>query len=75
MKLKTGDIIRVHGFVMLAKLEDGQNYRVQSTPTFYGEPTYQFTKARGKKFIARHLASSVDMCISDKDLNRIEVIS
>ena len=75
MKLKIGDVILVHGFVMLKGLEDGQKYRVQSTPNHYGNPTYQFTKPKGKKFICRHDASNVDMMMDERNLNRIEVIN
>ena len=76
-KLKVGSIILVHGFVMLAGLEDGQRYRVKSMPPHYGNPTYQFTKAKGKKFACRHDAYSVDAWIrptGDPDLNRIEIV-
>lgn len=76
MKLKIGSIILVHGFVMLADMEDGQKYRVKSMPDFHGHPTYQFTKAKGKKFACRHLQSSVDCWIGDvNNLNRIEIVS
>ena len=74
-KLRIGSVILVHGFVMLKGLEDGQKYRVQSMPDWYGRPTYQFTKAKGKKFVCRHETSSVDCWIGDKqNLNRIEVL-
>ena len=75
MKLKIGSIILVHGEVFLKGLENGQKYRVQSTPDYYGSPTYQFTKAKGKKFACRHLASSVDMMMDERNLNRIEIVS
>ena len=76
MKLKINDKILVHGFVMLTGLEDGQKYRVQSMPPFCGIETYQFTKAKGKKFSScRHAATDVDMWINDTlDLNRIEIL-
>lgn len=74
MKLKVGDVILVHGFVMLKGLEDGQKYRVQSTPDYFGQPTYRFTKPKGKKFICRHYTSNVDMMMDERNLNRIEVL-
>jgi len=74
MKLKVNDVILVHGFVMLSGLEDGQKYRVHSTPDYYQNPTYQFTKAKGKKVVCRHYASSVDAMIQENNLNRIEVL-
>lgn len=74
MKLKVNDVILVYGFVMLKGLEDGQKYRVQSTPDYYGNPTYQFTKAKGKKVVCRHYTGDVDIMIQEKNLNRIEVI-
>jgi hypothetical protein len=72
MKLKVGDKILIHGFVMLKGLEDGQKYRVQSTPPYYNNPTYQFTK--GKKVVCRHDAYSIDAWITADNLNRIEII-
>lgn len=75
MRLVKGTIIRVHGFVMLKGLDDGGEYKVQSTPTYHGNPTYQFTRRRGKKVACRHLASNVDAMISENNLNRIEVVS
>jgi hypothetical protein len=74
MKLKVNDIILVHGFVMLKGLKDGQKYRVQSMPDYIGIPTYQFTKAKGKKVVCRHHTSDVDIMIQEKNLNRIEVL-
>lgn len=75
MKLKVGSVILIHGWVMLAGLEDGKKYRVQSIPDYYGTPTYQFTKAKGKKVMARHYITSVDLMIDNStDLNRIEIL-
>lgn len=74
-KLKVGSIILVHGFVMLKGLEDGCKYKIQSMPQYYGQDTYQFTKVRGKKFVARHLAKDVDCWINENNLNRIEILS
>jgi hypothetical protein len=77
-KLKVGDIILVHGFVMMKGLKDGKKYRVQSMPKlkmFYDAETYQFTKAFGTKFVCRHLAESVDCWIGQpENLNRIEIL-
>lgn len=76
MKLKTNDIIRVHGFVMLQGLEDGRRYRVKAITPYYGIATYSFARPKGRKTIVRHLASSVDVWISDennRDLNKITV--
>jgi hypothetical protein len=76
MKLKTNDIIRVHGFVMLEGLDDGCCYRVKAITPYYGNPTYSFAKPKGRKTIVRHFASSVDLWVSeenDPDLNNITV--
>ena len=76
MKLKISDIIRVHGFVMLAGLEDGCRYRVKSITPYYGMPTYTFSRPKGRKAVVRHTVSSVDLWISDAndpDLNKIIV--
>ncbi len=74
LKLQVGSVIVVRGWVMLKGLEDGQKYRVKSMPDYHGNPTYQFTKLRGKKTVCRHLAYSVDGYIGSTDLNRIEVL-
>jgi len=76
MKLKTNDIIRVHGYVMLEGLEDGCRYRVKSITPYYGNPAYSFARPKGSKTVVRHLASSVDLWITDAndpDLNKITV--
>ena len=73
MKLKVGDIIDVHGYVMLDKLDEG-SYRVKSISSYYHRQCYDFTKPRGKKVIVRHLVDNVDLSIKDKnnpDLNKI----
>lgn len=76
MKLKIGDKILVHGWVMLHRLEDGQTYKVHSTPNLNGNPTYQFTKPKGKKIVTRHFANHVDLWIGNSsNLNRIEVLN
>lgn len=72
MQLKVGSIIEVHGWVMLAGLDAGK-YKVQSMPEYHGQPTYQFTKPKGKKVVARHYTTSVDAWVSD-NINRIEVL-
>lgn len=76
-KLKTGSIILVHGWIMTKGLDGGQKYRVQSMPDHHGIPTYQFTKAKGKKLVARHYIGDIDVWIRTKDhpdLNRIEIL-
>lgn len=76
MKLKADDIIRVQGFVMLAGLEESGRYRVKAITPYYGNPTYSFASPNGRKTIIRHLASSVDVWVSDEsnpDLNKITV--
>jgi len=77
MKLKVGTIILIHGWIMTKGLDGGCKYRVESMPNYHGIPTYQFTKAKGKKVVARHYLSDIDAWIREKDhpdLNRIEVI-
>jgi len=76
VKLKTNDIIRVHGFVMLEGLEDDHRYRVKAITPHYGNATYSFARPKGRKTVVRHLASSVDLWVSDEsdpDLNKITV--
>lgn len=75
-KLAVGTIIRVHGWVMLAKLGEGE-YRVSKISTFFDKQTYEFTKKLGKKRIASHYVRSVDLWVKNRggsDLNWIEVV-
>lgn len=77
MKLQAENRIRVHGWVMLAGLEDGE-YTVKAVNSYNGQPSYCFRKPRGKRIVARHFASSVDAWIrpaGHPDLNRIEILS
>ena len=76
-KLRAGDLIRVDGYVMLAKLEAG-TYRVSRVGEVYKSPTYFFTLPKGKKVIVGHFADAVDAWIrqeGDPDLNKIVVVS
>jgi hypothetical protein len=76
-RLKAGDRIRVHGWVMLRGLKDGE-YLVKSVGNRYGYPTYSFVKPRGKHVVAVHFAATVDAWVrpaGHADLNRIEVLS
>ena len=77
MKLKQGDLIQVHGFVMLAKLPEGQ-YRVKDTKPYGSLEAYTFCRPNGNKTIVRHAADSVDAWIREPnhpDLNRIEILT
>jgi hypothetical protein len=76
-KLKVGSVIKVRGWVMLEKLDDGCSYIVSSMPDFHGIPTYQFKKVRGKKFVTRHPVDSVDPWVNNdsNDLNGIEIVA
>jgi hypothetical protein len=74
MTLQVGSRIRIHGFVMMEKLDSG-DYKVLRVGTFMNQPTYTFAKARGKKPLVTHFAHTVDGWINDReDLNRIEVL-
>lgn len=73
MKLKIGDIIEVHGFVMLEGLNPGR-YRVKDIGEYKGIPYYAFTLPKGKKVIVKHKVSSVDYSLSNQnnpDLNKM----
>ena len=74
-KLAVGTIIRVHGWLMLARLEEG-DYKVSEISEFMGEPTYVFTKRRGKKRIVSHYCRKVDFWVGGPDIggNRIEIV-
>jgi hypothetical protein len=70
--MKSGQVIRVHGFVMLKGLEQGL-YKVLSQDAI----SYTFAKHRGSKAICRHYKTSVDakvVCFDRGDLNGIEIL-
>lgn len=75
-KLTIGSVVRVHGFVMLQKLNDGHRYRVVGLSPYYGQPTYTLAQIGGKTKV-RHYSDDVDLWIKDNDpdLNKIEVVS
>lgn len=77
MKLKVGDIIEVHGWVMLAKLDEGK-YRVKNVGVYHGIEFYDFSKPRGKKTIVRHATADVDLSVKgldNPDNNKIVVLA
>jgi hypothetical protein len=75
-KLRTGSIIKVHGWVMLQHLDDGRLYRVKSTPRVHGKPVYLFTRPHSHKTVVSHYAAAVDLWITNgPNMNRIEIIS
>lgn len=77
-KLKEGDLVEVHGFVMLAKIEPGR-YRIKRVGlTSNGIPYYDFCRPRGHKTIVRHAINSVDPFLrqaDDPDLNKMVKVS
>jgi hypothetical protein len=75
MKIPSGSIVEVHGWVMLEKIDEGR-YRIEPGKPCDVRDTYLFFKPRGKRPIIRHLASSVDLWIRDEndpDLNKIVI--
>ncbi|MFW5891193.1 MAG: hypothetical protein ACOCUI_03145 [bacterium] len=77
-KLKQGDIIEVHGFVMLRKVEG--KLRVDEVFNYKGILVYRFCKPRGKKTIVCHSVTDVDMWLEREDedeesLNKIKIIN
>lgn len=73
VELKAGDRIRVVGWIMLRGLEEG-DYRVASIGRYHGQPTYSFTKPRGKRIVAVHFCTSVDGWINPRNQNRIDIL-
>ena len=72
LKLKEGDTIMVHGWVMLKKLESGK-WKVKKVEMRGTDAIYYFVRPRGKKVIAFY-SRQIDGCIRDNgDLNRIEI--
>lgn len=74
MRLKVGDIIEVHGWVMLKGLVDGGKYKVTRIEKTQDDSIYFFSKARGNKEIIGHYAYNIDMMINSNNGNRIEII-
>lgn len=70
-KLQIGDKIKVIGWCMLNKLDEGE-YRISNVELVSGQPVYSFTRPKGKKVIIRHYARNVDPWLKDtEDLNKI----
>jgi myosin heavy subunit len=75
LKLKVGDIIEVHGFVMLKGLDGGNKYKVAKISEKNRRHVYWFSKARGKKIVIGHYTSDVDMLVHDNsDYNFIRIM-
>lgn len=72
-KLNVGDIVEVHGFVMLSKMKG--KLKVAYADVYQGEKhAYWFTRPKGIKPIVGHLVSDVDAWIENgSDINFIEV--
>lgn len=74
MKLNVGDVIQVHGWVMLEKLNDGEKFKVDKISKVGFDNIYWFTKPQGTKIIIGHKVTSVDLSINTKSGNWIEVL-
>ena len=76
-KLAVGDVIEVHGWVMLAKLDPGQ-YRIKAITKHGKYPCYDFMKPKGRNVVVRHYAHKVDGWIdtngTNPDLNKITIV-
>lgn len=73
MKLQVGDVIDVHGWVMLEKMEG--RLKVAKISNWPGVgPVYGFKKPRGRKVVVIHPVSRVDFWVSsdeNPDSNKI----
>lgn len=75
-KITQPTLVRVHGWVMLDRIDEGV-YRVEPSQPHVGRATYNFYRPKGRRPIARHFAGSVDSWIhpaGHPDLNYIEII-
>jgi hypothetical protein len=71
--LKQGDLVEVHGWVMLNKIEPGI-YKIKTVEDRNGLPAYTFARPGGRKGIITHYAGSVDGWLGAADspnLNKI----
>jgi len=74
-KIPDGSVVDVEGWIMLKGVPAG-TYRVEYGGDEKGRKTYQFFRPRGKKPLARHYESEVDLWVKDEDhpdLNKIVV--
>lgn len=74
MKLTVGNVILVHGWIMMKGLEGGEKYRVTRISERFGKPVYWFSKPKGKKEIVGHYADDVDWMMNLLNNNRIEIL-
>lgn len=74
MKLNVGDVIQIHGWVMLSRLNDGDKLKVAKITKEGFDSVYWFTKPKGKKLIIGHKTANVDSAIHDNGMNRIEIV-
>jgi hypothetical protein len=73
-KLKAGDTIMVHGWVMLKGLKEGK-WKVKEVKLYGSTPAYYLTRPKGKKVIAFYY-HQIDGAIRDtEDNNRIEILN
>jgi hypothetical protein len=72
--LVQGEVVEIHGWVMLAKLPAGR-YRVKSVGTINGILAYAFARPQGTKVIVVHACDNVDPWLRDSrddpDINKI----
>lgn len=72
-KLQAGDVVDVHGYVMLAKIDAGA-WRIVNVESVNGQAVYSFARLRAKRTRWRHFAKSVDPWLrptDSPDLNKI----
>ena len=75
-KIPDGARVRIDGWPMLSKLEDGQVYTVRHALPVYGRATYRFVRRRVA--VVRHYCESVDPWLrpeGDPDGNKIVIIA
>lgn len=68
IKLKVGDVIDVHGFVMLKGIEGSLKVLKIDDISYY------FTRPKGKKVVARHYFSDIDRWV-DTNISDINYIT
>lgn len=79
-RLEVGDIIKVHGFIMLKNLDDGNKYHITGIAEYKGQWVYEFKKFRGKKLYG-HYVHNIDSWVKTADLkacctlNYIEILN
>ena len=70
MKLKLNDKVKVHGWVMMSKMEG------ELKVSKIDDVSYWFTKPKGTKIVCRHYINNIDLWVNESENNnKIEILT